>query len=134
MLQALLDTNIVSALMRRDPIASAKANAYLKEHSQLTFSIITQFEIIRGRKGKGSTRRLTAFRMACEGSLILPLTGEIVEHASDIYAYLYKHGTLIEDADMLIAATALVHGLVLVTDNEKHFSRVVGLQLENWLM
>src|SRR4051812_35606177 len=108
--KALLDTNIVSALMRRDPIPSAKASQYLGEHQVLTFSIITQFEIIRGLKARGSTTRLAAFRKACADSEILPLTYDIIDNASDIYAGLYQKGTLIEDADTLIAATALVHG------------------------
>lgn len=114
-------------------MASAKANAYLKEYSQLSFSIITQFEIIRGLKAWGSTRKLTDFRKASVESRVLPLTTDIVERASDIYAYLRQQGTPIEDADMLIAATAIVHNLALITDNEKHFNRVVGLQVENWL-
>ncbi|MEO8286704.1 MAG: PIN domain-containing protein [Chloroflexota bacterium] len=63
---------------------------------------------------------------------MLPLTDDIVVKASDIYANLYKLGTLITDADILIAATAQVHGLVMVTYNEKHFNRVSGLQIENW--
>lgn len=43
-----------------------------------------------------------------------------------------KRGNLIEDADILIAAIALVENLVLVTDNVRHFERVDGLQIENW--
>ncbi len=65
---------------------------------------------------------------------ILPLTDNIIVRASDIYADLYRHGQLIGDADILIAATALEHGMVLVTNNTSHLSRVAGLILENWLM
>lgn len=133
MRKALLGTNIVSVLMRRDPIPSAKANEYLWEHHHLTFSIITQFEIICGLKAKSATTRLASFRKACAESEILPLTYEIVESASDIYAYLSRRGTPIEDADMLIAATALVHGMALATNNERHSSRITDLQIENWL-
>ena len=53
--------------------------------------------------------------------------------ATDIYADLYRRGTLIGDADILIAATALVHGLVVITNNGAHFRRITGLQLDNWL-
>ena len=38
----------------------------------------------------------------------------------------------IDDMDILIASTALTHNLVLVTNNEKHFRRVPGLEIENW--
>ncbi len=53
--------------------------------------------------------------------------------AADIYADLRRKGELIGDADMLIAASALVHGLGVVTNNEEHFERIAGLYMENWL-
>jgi tRNA(fMet)-specific endonuclease VapC len=65
-------------------------------------------------------------------SEIVPITEAIISRASDIYADLYKCGQLIGDADILIAATALEHGLVLSTNNEHHFSRISGLTIDNW--
>ena len=50
----------------------------------------------------------------------------------EIKAELQKTGDLLPDADLLIAATALDAGTVLVTGNIKHFSRIPGLPLENW--
>ncbi len=41
-------------------------------------------------------------------------------------------GTPLADADLLIAGTALEHGMTLVTGNTKHFTRIPALQLENW--
>jgi tRNA(fMet)-specific endonuclease VapC len=64
---------------------------------------------------------------------VLPLDDEIVEQAAEIYANLYQGGELIPDADLLIGATALVHRLVIITNNERHFSRIPGLQIDNWL-
>jgi predicted nucleic acid-binding protein len=40
---------------------------------------------------------------------------------------------LISDADILIAATAITHGLAVVTNNEAHFRRIQSLPIENWL-
>ena len=37
------------------------------------------------------------------------------------------------NADLFIAACAKVHGLILVTNNMKHFKRIKGLKLENWV-
>jgi tRNA(fMet)-specific endonuclease VapC len=130
--EALLDTNIISLLIRRDPVTTANAQNYQVEHGQYTISIITRFEILRGFKASGATTKLTLFQRFCGLNKVLPLTDDIVVKASDIYANLYNLGTLITDADILIAATAQVHGLVMVTDNEKHFNRVSGLQIENW--
>jgi tRNA(fMet)-specific endonuclease VapC len=53
--------------------------------------------------------------------------------AATIYADLHQRGTLIGDANILIAATSLEHGLVVVTNNERHYRRIAGIQLENWL-
>jgi tRNA(fMet)-specific endonuclease VapC len=46
---------------------------------------------------------------------------------------LSNRGELIGDADILIAASALVHGWGVVTNNEHHFSRIRKLRVENWL-
>lgn len=49
-----------------------------------------------------------------------------------IKAELEAKGQRIDDADIIIAATALEGGMTLVTGNTKHFSRIPGLKLENW--
>ncbi len=57
------------------------------------------------------------------------MTDEIIVRAADIYADLRTRGELIGDADILIAATALVHNLPLKTLNIKHFNRIPHLIL-----
>ena len=52
---------------------------------------------------------------------------------ADTKAQLRKQGTMIDDFDLLIGATALKHGMVLVTENVKHLFRVPGITLENWI-
>jgi tRNA(fMet)-specific endonuclease VapC len=56
----------------------------------------------------------------------------VIVQAAGIYADLYIRGELIGDADILIAATALVNGSVVATNNEEHFRRITGLHVENW--
>jgi tRNA(fMet)-specific endonuclease VapC len=131
---ALLDTDILSAVMRQHPAALARARAYLVVHHRLTFSIITRYEILRGLHAKNATAQLAAFDRLCSVSTILPLTDTIVIRAATIYADLHQRGALIGDADILIAATGLEHGLVVVTNNESHYQRIAGIQLENWLV
>ncbi|MES2616810.1 MAG: type II toxin-antitoxin system VapC family toxin [Bacteroidota bacterium] len=57
-------------------------------------------------------------------------------HSLDIYAKekarLRKEGTLIDDFDLLIGATAITHKLSLVTNNTDHFKRIKGIELEDW--
>ena len=40
---------------------------------------------------------------------------------------------MIEDFDLLIGCTAVANGMIMVTDNTKYFSRIHGIQLENWV-
>ncbi len=131
--RVVLDTDILSAIMRQNPAVLPKAREYLAEHSQFTLSIITRYEILRGLKAKGATRQIRAFDEFCAKNIILPLTDEIVVKAADIYADLKGHGVLIGDADILIAASALVRGLAVITNNEAHFQRIPELQVLNWL-
>ena len=59
-------------------------------------------------------------------------TRSLLRKFGEIKAELQKTGELLPDADLLIAATAIDAGAVLVTGNTKHFCRISGLLLENW--
>ena len=131
--QVVLDTDILSAIMRRDPIVNPKARAYLAEHGRFTFSILTRYEIRRGLQAKGANQQVTVFDRFCNRNTILPVTEEVAVKAADIYADLSRRGELIGDADILIAATAMVNGLGVVTNNENHFRRIRDLDVANWL-
>ena len=129
----LLDTDILSAILRRDPVVAARAQDYLRVHQRFEFSIITRYEILRGLESKRAARQRTAFDRFCAASTILSLSDAVVVQAAEIYADLYRRGELIGDADILIAATAIVEGYVLVTNNKRHFERIEGLNIDNWL-
>lgn len=130
---ALLDTDILSAVMRRQADAVSRARTYLAIHQRLTFSLITRYEILRGLHAKRATAQLAAFERLCDANTVLPLTDLIVTRAAKIYADLHRRGALIGDADILIAATALESDLIVVTNNTSHFDRITGLRLESWL-
>jgi len=129
----LLDTDILSAILRRKPAALERARFYLESHSRLTFSIITRYEVMRGLLAKRAEKQLAAFELFCKASRVLPVTDPIIVKAASIYAELYRRGELISDADILIAATALHHGLSVTTNNEAHFRRIRDIGIENWL-
>ena len=131
--RSVLDTDTLSLIMRQNPTVLAKAQIYLQTYQKFTFSIITRYEILRGLKAKGANAQLKAFEAFCKVNEILPMTDEIIFKASDIYAELYQKGNLISDADILIASTAFVEDCILITNNERHFSRIKNLQVENWL-
>jgi tRNA(fMet)-specific endonuclease VapC len=130
---ALLDTDTLSEVIkRRDFMVRRHAEEYLAAHGRFTFSIVTRYEVLRGLKAKSATRQEADFERRCHRSEVLPLTDPIIVRAAEIYADLKRQGQLISDADILIAATALTHGLVLVTNNMTHFQRVAGLKALSW--
>jgi len=131
--KALLDTDILSAVLRGTPAVAARSREYLAEHKAFAFSIITRYEILRGLKAKEAIAQVQAFDRFCEACLILPLTDEIVVRAAEIYASLRRRGQPTGDADILIGASALTHGFGVVTNNETHFGRIEGLRVDNWL-
>ena len=63
----------------------------------------------------------------------LPLTYDILDKYAQIRALLEKQGCKIDNMDLLIAATAMQGNYTLVTHNIRHFSRVPGLKLEDWI-
>lgn len=131
--KTLLDTDILSQLMRKTPTVLNRARAYLLEHGLFSISIITRFEILRGLRVKQAMVQLTAFNGFCAGNEIVPVDEKVIDRAADIYADLYSRGQLIPDADILIAATAREHDLALATNNLRDFGRISGLTIDNWL-
>ena len=63
---------------------------------------------------------------------VLPLPEE-ADGYGQIKVCLQKSGKLIDEFDMLIGGQALTDGLIVITDNVKHFERIPGLEIENWM-
>ena len=99
----------------------------------IVFNPITYYEICRGLMAAGAGKKLQIFREVSQEYGILPIERRVWDKAAEIYADLKNSGMLIEDADIIIAAVCLTHDLSLVTNNEKHFRRVSGLKVVNWV-
>lgn len=128
----LLDTNIVSDLVRNPPGRVAQHIRKIGE-TQVCTSIIVAAELRYGAAKKQSPR-LTAQLQAVLGALeILPLQEPADATYGALRAMLERAGRPIGANDLLIAAQALTLGYTLVTDNEKEFAQVKGLRRENWL-
>ncbi len=132
----LLDTDILSNLMRRAPSSAlvAKVARVPPEH-QFTSSR-TLGELVYG--AHRLRERTAALLERIEDTLlpnlpVLPFDASAAGRYGEIRARLEQRGTPIGDADVRIAAIALAHGLKVVTGNERHFRRVPGLETENWL-
>jgi len=132
----LLDTDIISNLMRRAPsTALVRRLASVDPADQFTSSI-TLGELVYGANRVADRR--TALLEQIDAVIgtdlpVLPFDDAAARRYGDIRAELERNGTPIGDADMRIAAIGLVHELTLVTGNVRHFDRVPALSVENWL-
>ncbi|MDL2124390.1 MAG: type II toxin-antitoxin system VapC family toxin [Deltaproteobacteria bacterium] len=128
-----LDTNIITAFLKNDSRVVERVSDYLEFFNKLTINIISYYEILRGLKDLGNEEKLRRFDKFIQENELVFIKKDTIEKAAEIYAYLKKEGNLIEDADILMASTAIVEDLVLITNNIKHFKRVKGLRTDNWL-
>ncbi len=129
---ALLDSDTISYFFKGNPKVVNKVDEYLKEHGFLYFSVITYYEILNGLLYKDARKQLARFQEFSQLNQILPISVSVAASAAETYAYLRTRNQLIGHNDVLIAATAKVNELVLVTNNTEHFYRIPDLKLENW--
>ena len=132
MSQYLLDTNILSSLVR-DPHGSvARRIAEVGEQTVAT-SIVCAAELRFGARKKGSARLTAQVEAILDILRVLALEPPTDAHYAELRADLERCGTPIGGNDMLIAAHALTIDAILVTDNVREFARVASLKVENWL-
>lgn len=128
----LLDTNIVSALVR-DPHGLVAQRIREVGEAEVCTSIIVAAELRYGSTTKGSSQ-LAAQLEAVLGALeVLPFEAPADATYGLLRARLEQSGQPIGGNDLLIAAQAVTLGLTLVTDNEREFGRIDELPRENWL-
>lgn len=128
----LLDTNIVSDLVRNPQGAAAAKIARVGENAIAT-SIIVAAELRYGAAKRASARLSRQLGAVLGAMEILPFEAPADERYGGLRVALEAAGTPIGANDLLIAAQALALDLVLVTDNVREFERVAGLRVENWL-
>src|SRR5208283_2364687 len=128
----LIDTDIVINSIK----GNKKVNQRISEYAAIprAISIITFGELLYGAKKSIQRDKNTSivYRLA-EIFPIVGITRSTIEAFTDVKMALELKGQRIEDFDLLIAATALSLNYTLVTNNAKHYKRIEGLQLENWM-
>jgi tRNA(fMet)-specific endonuclease VapC len=133
----LLDTNIVSDLVRNPQGKVARHIRTVGEKHVCTSIIVAaelRYAAAKKRADKKGSPRLSSQLDAVLGALeVLPFETPADASYGLLRTRLEKAGTPIGANDLLIAAQALALGYVIVTDNEREFSRVKGLRLQNWL-
>lgn len=128
----LLDTNIC--------VYWLKGNEHIEQKilsvglNNVTLSFINVSELFYGAyKSQRADANLALIRQLVDQLNVLESDEAISETFGQMKATLESMGTVIDDADLFIAACAKVHGLTLVTNNTKHFKRIKGLKLDNWV-
>jgi predicted nucleic acid-binding protein len=122
----LIDSDVLVWLTRGHPGAAKR----LSQLQTWRISTITYIELAQGCRNKAELERLKKGLMQHNTEIIL-LTEAISKSAMQLIdAHTLGNGLQLGDA--LIAATALEHGLTLITSNVKHFSPIAKLTLEHF--
>jgi tRNA(fMet)-specific endonuclease VapC len=129
----LLDTNICIYIRRRRP-PEVFARFDQLQRGEAALSVITFGELLYG--AEKSQNRAEAMKMLEELATLTPIL-PLPPEAADVYgilrASLEARGEVIGNNDMWIAAHAKAAELILVTNNEREFKRIAGLNIQNWV-
>lgn len=132
MLKYLLDTNIVIYVLKRRP--KEVLDVFNTNASRMAISSITLSELMYGaEKSLNTDKNLEAVEEFVSHLEVLPYDAKASQHYGQIKAALEKKGQIIGENDIHIAAHAISHGLILVSNNVREFKRVSNLALENWV-
>lgn len=132
MIKYLLDTNMVIYVIKRRPLEVMEA--FNQNASRMAISVITLSELLHGaEKSSQPERNLRVVEDFCSRLEVLSYSAKAAQHYGSIRSGLEKVGQPIGVNDLHIAAHARSEGLVLVTNNEREFKKVPGLQIENWI-
>ncbi|MDD5296075.1 MAG: type II toxin-antitoxin system VapC family toxin [Rhodocyclaceae bacterium] len=119
-MRVLLDTNIISELCRPRP--DVGVTAWAARESAHAISAVTVDEIMFGLTWRSNGRVATWFDAYLSRHPVLPVTLEIARRAGELRGAFAARGITRSQPDMLIAATAQVHALTLVTRNTSDFA------------
>jgi predicted nucleic acid-binding protein len=131
----LFDTDAISEVLRPRP-----APAYLRWLSQVPRAEQFTSAVVIGELYKGAFRSPNHERhleniekLVLPAVTVLPYDVAAARVFGDIQARLSVRGRTLADADLQIAATAILHGLEVVTGNLRHFARIPGIQVHRAL-
>lgn len=128
----LLDTNACIRILNN---SSASLVTRLRQHmpEEIFLSSVVKAELIYGaHRSSRAADNLRLLRRFFEPFTSLPFDDSCADQYGSIRSELERAGTPIGPNDLIIAATAMTHDLVLVTNNIREFGRVAGLQIEDW--
>jgi predicted nucleic acid-binding protein len=123
----LVDTDVLIWHLRGNP----QAARWLGRLQPLTISSVSYLEVLQGIRNKAELVAVQKMLQQRKAN-VLPITEDITRRATELMeAMTLSHGLQMGDA--LIAATALEHGLPVLTGNVKHFASIPGLIIEGFV-
>ena len=126
----LLDTDVCVEILRHNPRILARFRA-VQQEARIPF--MTAAELLYGAEKSDDPDRNREQVEELLGSVDIVESDEnTIRTFGYVKAYLVRAGLAIPDADILVAAAALSRSCPLATGNARHFSRIWGLQLQNW--
>ena len=129
-----LDTNTVSALLRRDEVAKSRLLAHRRTEVAVPRPVVAEIEygLARLPASHRRTRLVERWRLVSRELLRVDWTDEVSEAFCRVNAALEREERPVDDFDLAIAAHAIAHGATLITSNLFHFERITGLAVEDW--
>lgn len=129
----LLDTNICIYLIKGNPIGVTSKFENI-EIGRVAMSIVTYGELLYGAaKSNYTAKSLEVLQEFVNIVPVLPMPIGAAKYYGDVRSKLEKQGKIIGGNDLWIASHALALKSILITNNEKEFSRVADLEVENWI-
>ncbi|MDR1000077.1 MAG: PIN domain-containing protein [Clostridiales bacterium] len=128
-----LDTNILTYLLQKNKQVEGALRDVLEQGNEYAIPPVVYYEFKRWLTVKNAFAQLDKFNRIYRPTQKLPMSERCWDKAVDIYVKLIKSGKIIDDADILISAYCVINGYTLVTNNIRHFERVDGLKLVNWV-
>jgi tRNA(fMet)-specific endonuclease VapC len=127
----LLDTDICIYALKQHRVVLS--HLLSQSRSEVAISVITEAELRTGAaKGEAPAKTVRLVENFLRPIDIVEFTSDDALAYASVRAKLERSGTPIGPFDTLIAAQAVARKLVLVSNNEREFGRVAGLQMENW--
>lgn len=131
----LFDTDAISELLRPRPLAAYVEWLRAVPREEQFASAVTLGELFKGacRSPAGERHLRNIEERVLPALTVLPYDVATARVFGRIRAALEQNGTILPDADLQIAATAIHHGLELVTGNVRHFERIPDVRLNRFL-
>lgn len=130
----LLDTSALSEPLKRSPKAAFMRRLGEVPAREIFTSSVCLMELRYGCSLRGNDGLWERIQQVILAHVrVLPFSGAEATRCGDLLALLSRSGTQIGTEDTQIGATALVHHCHVVTFNKKHFEKIPGLRIENWL-